>query len=91
MLTSLAPLLFNATAPVNRLFWVKVIALVPALKFAVPGIVSIPVCVIAPVAVAIKLLPTLDAAKTKPILLVMLTLLVAPELLKVTAPVKALA
>lgn len=39
------------TAPVNKLFWVKVIALLPALKLAVPGIVKIPDCEIAPPAV----------------------------------------
>lgn len=90
-LTSLAPLLLKETAPVKTLFKVKVIAFAPALKLEAPGTVNIPVCVIGPVAVAVKLLPTLDAANTKPMLFVTLTLLVTPELLKVTAPVNALA
>ncbi len=85
-----APLLLKATAPVNTLFWVKVIGLAPALKLDVPGTVNTPVWVIAPLDATVKLLPTVDAASTVAILLVNDTLL-APLLLKVIAPVKVLA
>ena len=87
--TELVPLLFILTAPEKPLFCVKVIALAPELKLAVPGTVKAPVWVIAPVAVTVKFWPTVDAANTVAILLVRLTLLV-PLLLKVIAPVKAL-
>lgn len=89
ILTSFAPLLASVTAPVNRLFCVSVIAFAPALKLDKPGTVKSPVCEIAPVAVTVKLFPTLDAPKIKPMLLVILTSLI-PLLFSVTGPVKAL-
>jgi len=85
----LAPLLLKVTAPVKALADVKVIGLAPAVKLEVPGTVKTPVCVIAPVALTIKLLPTVDAAKAKAWPLVKDTTK-APLLLKVTAPVNAL-
>src|SRR5579871_1949200 len=87
--TLLAPLFESVTAPVNALFCVKVIALAPALKLDVPGTVNIPVSVIAPFDVTVKLLPTVEAANTVAILLVKETLL-APLFESVTAPVNAL-
>lgn len=89
MLTSFAPLLFKVTAPVNTLFCVNVIGLDPELKLEVPGIVNATVCVIGPLAIAIKLLPISDAPKTSPAEFVTLTLLL-PLLLNDTAPVNAL-
>lgn len=89
-LTSLAPLLLKLTAPTNVLFCVKVIGLAPALKLESPKIVNPPVCVIAPVTVAVKLLPIDDAASTKGMVLLTLILFV-PVLVKLTAPVNALA
>lgn len=54
--TSLAPELLSETAPVKALVaLVKVIALLPAVKLAVPGTVNAPVWVMAPPAVAVKL------------------------------------
>ena len=89
--TAFAPLLLKVTAPVSKLFCVKVIALAPALKLEVPGTVKAPVCVIAPVVdVTVKFCPTVDAANEVAPVLVKLTAF-APLLLKVTAPVKALA
>lgn len=89
ILTSLAPVLLTFTSPVNTLFCVKVIGFAPALKSEFPSTVNAPVCVIAPTAVTVKLLPTLEVPNTKALLLVRLTSL-APLLLKVTAPVNKL-
>ena len=41
--TLLVPLLESVTAPVKALLWVKVMALLPAVKLAVPGTVNAPV------------------------------------------------
>src|SRR5581483_10237109 len=71
-----APLLFILTAPLKVLFCVNVIGLLPALKLEVPETVKAPVCVIAPAAVADKLLPMLDVANVKAKLLMMDTLFV---------------
>ena len=49
--TLFAPLLLRDTAPVNALFCVNVIGLLPAVKIEVPGTVNMPLCVIAPPAV----------------------------------------
>ena len=46
-----APLFVKVTSPEMALFCVKVMALAPALKVAVPGTVKTPVCIIAPPAV----------------------------------------
>lgn len=93
MLTLLTPLFVKVTSPVNTLFCVKVIGWPLALIVVVPGTVNTPVWVIAPVPPLVvfitKLLPMLEAANTKSMLLVMLTLF-NPLLLKVTAPVNAL-
>lgn len=69
-LTLLLPLLFKVTAPTKSLFCVKVMALAPALKVAVPGTVITPVCVIAPPAVAERLPPftKVKAVKAMPAL-----------------------
>lgn len=61
----LVPELLKLIAPVSKLFWVKVIALAPALKLEVPGTVRIPFCVMAPTALTVKLLPTEEAANNK--------------------------
>lgn len=90
MITLFIPLLLKLTAPLKALFCVNVIALGPALKLAVPGTVNTPVCVIAPLAVAVKLLPTLEAPNTNPALLLLILTALLPLLLKVTAPVNAL-
>lgn len=88
-LMSLTPLLLNDTAPVKEFkLCVKVIGLAPALKLDIPGTVKVPVCVIAPEAITVMLLPIDDAPRTKPMLFVMLTLL-DPLLINDTAPVKA--
>lgn len=50
--TLLVPLLERLTLPVKTLFCVSVMAAPPAEKLAVPGMVKIPVCVMAPLAVA---------------------------------------
>lgn len=84
------PLLLKVTAPVNTLLNVKVIAFAPAVKLDVPGTVKIPVCVIAPVALAVKFCPTDEVPNTKARPLLMETLF-APELLRLTAPVNAFA
>lgn len=89
MLTALLPVLFKLTAPVNTLLRVRVIGLAPALKLAVPGIVKIPVCVIAPLVVTVRFLPKVEAANINALPLVILTSLL-PELLSVTAPTKLL-
>lgn len=89
MLTLLIPLLLKVTAPVNVLFWVKMIGLAPATKLETPGTVKAPVCVIAPFAVTFKLLPIVEAANNNAVLLLISTLLL-PLLLNVTAPVKTL-
>jgi len=82
------------TAPVKLLpALVSVIALAPALKVAAPAAaacVSAPVCVIAPLDVTVSVpLPTPEAPSCVATLLVRLTLF-APELIRLTAPVKAL-
>lgn len=83
------PLLFTLTAPVNKFSCVKVIGCAPALKLDVPGILSTPVCEIAPFAITVKLLPTVEAARIRSRSFVTLTLL-TPLLLNVTAPVMRL-
>ena len=90
--TLFMPLLESVTAPVKLLLpplVAKSIALAPALKLAVPGTVSAPVCVIAPFAVTVRLLPTLEAANTKAVLSLIETSFM-PLLESVTAPVKLL-
>lgn len=89
MLTLLLPLLLKVTAPVNKLFCVNVIGLLPAVKLDVPGTVNTPVCVIAPVELIVKLFPTVEVPNTKAVLLVKLTLL-TPLLFNDTAPVNKL-
>ena len=68
--TSLAPLLVRETAPAMLLLRVKLMALFPALKLAVPGTVMTPVCVIAPPAVADREPPftKVKAVKAMPVL-----------------------
>ena len=63
--TLLLPLLERLTAPVKALLCVKVMALLPALKLAVPGTVMTPVCVIAPPAVTTKLPPEVSVTVGK--------------------------
>ena len=48
------PLLLKVTAPVSVLFCVSVMALLPAIKFEVPATAKAPVCVMAPLAVALR-------------------------------------
>ena len=68
MLTLFAPLLLSVTLPVNALLaFVKVMALVPALKLEVPGTVMMPDCVIAPPAVILMLPPLLKVTVGKAI------------------------
>jgi len=64
-LTLFAPLLFSDTAPVNTLAEPKVIAKAPVLKLEVPGTVNTPACVMAPLAIMVKLFPSVEAAKDK--------------------------
>ena len=68
------------------------LSVMPPTAFVVnkPGTVNAPVCVIAPLELMVRLLPTLEAAKMVAMLLVNETLF-APELESVTAPVSALA
>src|ERR1700691_685425 len=87
--TSLAPLLDRLTAPVNWCAWVRVIGLAPAAKLEVPGTVSAPVWLIAPLATMVRFCPTLDVARLNATPSVRATSF-APLLESVTAPVKLL-
>ena len=89
--TVLLPLLFKETAPVSAFVCVRLMLFAPALKLDVPPTVRIPVCAMpapAAVAIAVKLVPTVDAAKFKVLVLVML---VDVPLESVTTPVKLFA
>ena len=89
MATLLVPELFKLTAPVKSLNWVRVITPAPALNEEVPAAVIAPLCVI-PTAVTVKVpLPKVDVPKSIAFTSVIATLL-APELFKLTAPVKSL-
>jgi len=89
--TLLAPLLFRLTAPVRLLpACVKLIALVPALKVEVPPTVNAPVSpmpALAAVAIAVKFVPIVEAAKFKVLVFVMVAVV---PLVKATLPVKLL-
>src|SRR5258708_15505262 len=61
---SLAPLFDRLTAPVKAFAWVNVIALAPAAKLLVPATVATPVCVIAPVALTVRMRPIPNALTT---------------------------
>ena len=89
--TVLLPLLLKETAPVSALLCVSVMLFAPALKLDVPPTVRIPVCAMpapAAVAIAVKFVPIVDAAKFKVLVLVML---VDVPLERLTTPVKLLA
>ena len=90
MATLFTPELFKLTAPV-KLFpaLARVITPAPALNEEVPAAVIAPLCVI-PTAVTVKEpLPKVDAPKSIAFVSVIETLL-APELFKLTEPVKSL-
>lgn len=86
--TELLPELFRETAFVKALFCVKLIALAPALKLEVPPTVKVPVWLmpaLAAVAMAVKLVPMLEVAKFKVLVLVMVA---EVPLVKETLPVR---
>ena len=89
--TLLLPELFRETAPVKALLCVKLMALAPALKLEVPPTVKTPVWpmpALAAVAIAVKLVPMLEAAKFKVLVLVMAAVV---PLIKATFPVRLFA
>jgi len=85
------PLLFKLTALAKLLpVCVKLMALAPALKVAVPPTVNAPVCpmpALAAVAIAVKFVPIVEAAKFKALVFVIVAVV---PLLKATFPVKLL-
>jgi len=88
--TLFAPLLFKLTAPVNALLKPRLMAFAPALKLAVPPTVKMPVCpmpALVAVAIAVKFVPILEAAKFKVLVFVMVAVV---PLVKATLPVKLL-
>ena len=88
--TVLFPELLRETAPVKALLKPKLIELAPALKLEVPPTVKMPACPIpalAAVAIAVKLVPMLEAAKFR--VLVSVIVAVVP-LVKATLPVRLL-
>src|SRR5258707_1137616 len=89
--TLLAPLLLRLTAPRNRLAWVSVMALAPALNVAVPAAtawVNTPVWVIAPPVLTSHVpVPTGETATTSAPGVVSATAL-APLFVSATAPAR---
>jgi len=88
--TLFAPELLRETAPVKALFKPRLMALAPALKLAAPPTVKMPACPIpalTAVAIAVKFVPILEAAKFK--VLVFVIVAVVP-LVRATLPVKLL-
>lgn len=85
MLTSLAPVLFNVTAPKKLLFCVKVIGFAPALKLEVACTDNAPVWVIAPPAVATNAPPVVKVIAGNAIAAL---LKVSVKLRKLVKPVK---
>src|SRR5579864_6331754 len=76
--TVLEPLLESETAPVSRLFWVKVMGLAPTVKEEVPPTLRTPFCVKAP-EVRVRLPPMVEAPNNKPFVsLEIVTELAAP-------------
>jgi len=88
--TLFAPELLSDTAPVKALLKPRLMALAPALKFAVPPTVKMPAWLmpaLAAVAIAVKFVPIFEAAKFKVLVLVMVAVV---PLVKATLPVKLL-
>ena len=92
VMATLAPVEFRVTDPLNSLALVSVIAPAPALKVAAPALADwmmAPLCVM-PTAFTVSVpVPKVDAPKIIASVSVMATVK-APELFKLTAPVKSL-
>ena len=89
VIATVVPVEFRVTEPVKSLDWIRVMTPAPALNKEVPITVIAPLCVM-PTAVTVKEpLPKVDAPKSIALASVMATLL-APELFKLTEPVKSL-